>query len=258
MVDQNGLTILSKEHQIPFPVTRLAPLVDVGRAPIDGHSVLDMIHRATAFVSTPTPLAFSTGQIVPPAVVLGAADLRIDKPIDRLIADDRTSLFLIQSSGDLGRRPTLSQTLEYLILKIGLTQQPTSPPTPALGLLFSVRRLITDLSAAVAFKLSRYSRWRAIHSCRDLADCFPGLAKSGKRTALFKRKLFIALSHCNTLSKKCCTWFVNLGNPGSFPLKIINPQIFPIGILCLDQLQLLRPIPFLDLLLPCYSGNNIV
>ena len=98
MSDQNSLTILSKQHQIPFPMTCLAPLVDVGRAPIDGHSVLDMIHRATAFVSTPTALAFSTGQIVPPAEVLGAADLRIDKPIDRLIADHRTSLFLLQSS----------------------------------------------------------------------------------------------------------------------------------------------------------------
>jgi len=106
-------------------------------------------------------------------------------------------------------------------------------------------------------KLSCYSRWRAIHNCRDLADCFPGLAKTGNSTAVFKRKLFILSSHRNTLLKKCCTWSVNLGNPGSFPLNII-PQIFPIGILCLDQLQLARPIPFLDLLLPCYSGNDIV
>jgi hypothetical protein len=76
--------------------------------------------------------------------------------------------------------------------------------------------LIAHLCAAVTFQLTHYSRWRAIHSCRDLAVCFPSLAKSGKRTALFKRKLFIASSHCNTLSKKCCTWFVNLGNPGLF------------------------------------------
>jgi hypothetical protein len=46
-----------------------------------------------------------------------------------------------------------------------------------------------------------------------LADCFPGLAKSGNRTTLFKRKVSIALSHCNTLYRKCCTWSVNLGNP---------------------------------------------
>ena len=188
MSDQNSLTILSKEHQIPFPVTCLAPLVDVGRAPIDGHSVLDMIHRATAFVSTPTPLAFSTGQIVPPAVVLGAADLRVDKAIDRLMADHRTSLFLLQSSGNLSGRPTLSQTLEHLFLKIRLTQQPTSPPTTTLSLLLSIRRLITDLGAAVALQLARYRRWRAIQSCRDLADRFPGLAKLGNRATFFQAK----------------------------------------------------------------------
>ena len=186
MSDQNSLTILSKEHQIPFPVTCLAPLVDVGRAPIDGHSVLDMIHRATAFVSTPTPLAFSTGQIVPPAVVLGAADLRVDKPIDRLMADHRTSLFLLQSSGNLSWRPTLSQTLEHLFLKIRLTQQPTSPPTTALSLLLSVRRLITDL-----VPLLRLSSRAMVDGARSIAAAiwrivFPAWRCRAMRATLFQ------------------------------------------------------------------------
>ena len=213
MSDQNCLTVLSEQHQVRLPMTGLSALVDVGRSPIDGHSVLDMIHRTTTSVSTPTALAFATGQVLTPAIVLSTANLGVDKAINRLIADHRSSLFLFQSSGDLSRRPTLSQTLEHLLLKFRLTQQPTSPPTAALSLLLGVGRLITDLSAAVTFKLAHYSRWRAIHSCRDLADCFPGLAKSGKRAALFKRKLFIASSHCNTLAKKCCTSFVNLGYP---------------------------------------------
>src|SRR4029077_11357545 len=95
-----------------------------------------------------------------------------------------------------------------------------SPPTTTLSLLLSVRRLITDLGAAVAFKLSGYGRWRAIHSCRDLADCFPGLAMPGNGATLFQRKLSIVLSHRNTLYKKCCTSFVNLGNPGTFELAL--------------------------------------
>jgi hypothetical protein len=116
----------------------------------------------------------------------------------------------------LGRRPALPKPSENHILEFDITQQSTAFPAPAVGLLLGVGRLVADLGAAVAHKLTAYGRWRAIHSCRDLADCFPGLAESGKRTALFKRKLFIALSYCNTLSKKCCTWFVNLGHPGSF------------------------------------------
>ena len=96
-------------------------------------------------------------------------------------------------------------------LEVGIAQQSATFPAPALGLLVSISRLVANLRAGVTFELAHYSRWRAIQSCRDLADCFPGLAKSPKRTALFKQKLFIPLSHSNTLSNKCCTWSVNLG-----------------------------------------------
>src|SRR5207244_1915549 len=211
MTDQYRLNVLSKQHQISFPVARLAPLMDIGRAPIDSHTSLDAIYQAAAFASTPTALAFATRQVVSPAIVLGATDLRIDKPIDRFIADDRTSVLSLQSASDLGRRPALSQPLQDLGLKRRLTKQSASPPATAFSLLFSIDRLIAHFSATVAFEFTRYSRWRAIHSCRDFADCFPGLAIPGNRATLFQRKLFIFLSHRNTLYKKCCTSFVNLG-----------------------------------------------
>src|SRR5258705_11457929 len=186
MSDEHCLTVLGKQHQIPFPVTGLSSLVDVGRAPIDGHSVLNMIHRTAAFMSAPTTLALAPRKIAPPTIVLSAADLRVDKPIDRFIADHRASLFLFQSSGNLSWRPTLCQAFEHCLLKIRLTQQPTSSPTPPFSLLLGVGRLIAHFSATVALKLTRYSRWRAIHSCRDLADCFPGLAIPGNRATLFQ------------------------------------------------------------------------
>src|SRR5216117_3167531 len=136
MTDQYRLTVLSKQHQISFPVTRLAPLMDIGRAPIDSHTSLDAIYQAAAFASTPTALAFATRQVVSPAIVLGATDLRIDKPIDRFIADDRTSVLSLQSASDLGRRPALSQPLQDLGLKRRLTKQSASPPATAFSLLF--------------------------------------------------------------------------------------------------------------------------
>ena len=211
MSNQNGLTVLGKQHQISFPMAWLSAFVDVGWALLDRYTPLDVIDGAAASVSTPPSLTFSPGQVVPPTKIVGAPDLSIDEPIDRLIADDRTLLFFLQSTAYLGRRPALFQPFEHLSLKIRIAQQSTALPATALSLLLCVGRLITHLPAAVALKFTRYSRWRAIHSCRDLADCLPGLAKSGKCTALFKRKLFIASSHCNTLSKKCCTSFVNLG-----------------------------------------------
>src|SRR5262249_16485262 len=163
-----------------------------------------------------TPFAFAPRQVVSPAIVLSATDLSIDKPIDGLIADDPTVILSPESASDLGRRPASSEPLQDLGLQSGMPQQPTTSPAAAFRLLFSVGRLITPFSARVAFEFTGYSRWRAIHSCRDLADCFPGLAKSGNRTALFKRKVSITLSHRNTLYKKCCTSFVNLRHPLSF------------------------------------------
>src|SRR5439155_804769 len=87
---------------------------------------------------------------------------------------DRTSVLSLQSASDLGRRPVLSQPLQDLGLKRRLTKQSASPPATAFSLLFSIDRLIAHFSATVAFEFTRYSRWRAIHSCRDFADCFPG------------------------------------------------------------------------------------
>ena len=71
MTDQNRLTVLGKQHQISFPVASLSALTDVGWTPIDAHPSLDVIYGTAAFVPAPTALAFATGQVVSPAIVLG-------------------------------------------------------------------------------------------------------------------------------------------------------------------------------------------
>src|SRR5207237_9239433 len=119
------------------------------------------------FQATPTALSFATRQLGSPAIVLGSTDLRIDKPIDRFIADDRTSVLSLQSASDLGRRPALSQPLQDLGLNRRLTKQSASPPATAVSLLFSIDRLIAHFSATVAFEFTPYSRLRPVHTCRD-------------------------------------------------------------------------------------------
>src|ERR1700730_6409284 len=85
--------------------------------------------------------------------------------------------------------------------------------TPGLRALFlGISGLIADLAAMVTLQLTRHARWRAIQSCRDLADRLAGFAKTGNRAALFKRDLVIMLAHRNTLVW-CCTSFVSLGGP---------------------------------------------
>src|SRR5207249_5204403 len=94
------------------------------------------IYQPVASPHTPIALSFTTRQVVSPAIVFGAPDLQIDKPIDRFIADDRTSVLSLQSASHLGRRPALSQPLQDLGLKRRLTKQSASPPATAFSLLF--------------------------------------------------------------------------------------------------------------------------
>src|SRR6476659_10860530 len=213
MGNQHGLTIFRKQHQIPFPVARLSALMNISRTLLDRHAFRDAVNHSATFTSTPTSFAFAPRQVVSPAIVLSPPDLSIDKPIDGLIADNPTVLSL-EPASDLGWRPASPQSVQNLLLQCGISQQSAASPAAAFRLLFSVGRLIAHLSATVSLELTGYSRWLAIHSCRDLADCFPGVAESGKLTALFKRKVSIASSHRNTLYKKCCTSSVNLGHPG--------------------------------------------
>ena len=194
MSNQNSLAILGKEHQVRFPMAWLTAFVDVGRAPIDSNAPLDAVDDLAASASTPTALSFCSRKIMAPAVVFGSTNLGINKPIDRFVADDLTSFSLAQLSSDLGGRLTILKPFENLFLKRRPTQQSTALPAATFGLLLCVGRLIANLGPTVALKFSRYCRWREIHSCRDLAHCFPGLLKSGKCTALSKRKLFIASS----------------------------------------------------------------
>src|ERR1700752_1119461 len=123
MSNQNGLTILGEHHQIPFPVTWLSALADVGRASLDRDTSLNVINGATTSVSAPAALTFPSGQEMAPTEIFGAPDLRIDEPIDRLIADDLPLTFFLQSTGHLGRRPALPQPSENPVLKIGIAQQ---------------------------------------------------------------------------------------------------------------------------------------
>ena len=159
MSDQDSLTIFGKKHQVSFPVARLAPFVDVGRAPMNPRAPDAIDHLATS-ASTPTALALAPGKVMAPVVVFGLANLGVDKPIDRFVAYHLTSFFRVQSSGHLGGRPAIPEPFENFILELGLTQQSTPSPAAAFRLLFCVGWLITDLCATVALKFTRYSRWR--------------------------------------------------------------------------------------------------
>src|SRR5436190_4244099 len=73
----------------------------------------------------------------------------------------------------------------------------------------SIRGLVAQLAAAVAFQLARYRRCRAIQSCRDFLVRLPSGMPLGNRTPLVQRELLVMIPHRNTSYTGCCTSFVN-------------------------------------------------
>src|ERR1043166_4707088 len=160
----------------------------------------------------PAPLVLGPGQIVTPGAIVGAADLGVNEAVDRLVADRGPGLLALEPAGDLLGRPATSQTAENEFAQLGIALQPRPLPAPGGSLFLGVGGFIANLAAMVALQLARNARWRAIQSCRDLADRLAGLVKTGNRAALFERELVIAFAHGNTLVW-CCTSFVSLGGP---------------------------------------------
>src|SRR5579864_7917602 len=77
-----------------------------------------------------------------------------------------------------------------------------------------IARLVADLVSAVPLQLPSDARWRAIQSCRNLADRLPSRATLGNRAPFFQTEMLICLSHRNTPDRRCCTSFVKSADPG--------------------------------------------
>ena len=177
--DQDGLAIGFEEHEVGFPMSWEGPAVGGLGALGDGDTALDGARGRTAFAAAPAAFGFGPGKIVPPGAVVGAADLGIDEAIDAFMADAGCSLVAGQPAGDLFGRPAVPQPIEHEAAQLAVALQARSGPAPGFRLLMSIARLVADLLAPVAPQLARNRRWRAIQSCRDLADGLPVFMKTG-------------------------------------------------------------------------------
>jgi hypothetical protein len=75
--------------------------------------------------------------------------------------------------------------------------QARAVPAPGKSLLVGISRLVADLCPGVPLQLASDCRWRAIHSCRDLADRLPSFAKLGNRASLVEAELAVMFTHGN-------------------------------------------------------------
>jgi len=126
------------------------------------------------------------------------------------MADRRGGVLLAQAAGDLLGRPAEPKLAKHQPAQPGVALQARACPAPGAGLFVGITRPVADLCTAVALQLARDCRWRAIQSCRDLADRLPSFAKLGNRASLCEAELIVMFSHGNTFIG-CCTSFVNPG-----------------------------------------------
>jgi hypothetical protein len=148
-----------------------------------GNTALNEGCGAAALSTMEPALAFAAGEIVAPAVVLGAGDLGVDETVDALVADRLVPALAREPAGNLFGGPTCGEALENGAAQDGLPFQARARPAPRLRLLVSITWFVTDLTTSIASYLTRDRRWRAIQSCRDLPDRSPFGLKPGNLAA---------------------------------------------------------------------------
>jgi hypothetical protein len=81
------LAVATEQQIVGFPVARLPAGVDVKRAFCNGYAVFYVLNGATSLAAPIAAFELGARQIVPPVVVLGAADQGVDEAIDALMTD---------------------------------------------------------------------------------------------------------------------------------------------------------------------------
>lgn len=82
-------------------MARLAAGIDVERAFFDGDPVFYVLHGAAALAATVATFGLGARREVPPAVILGSADLGVDEAVDGFVADGDGGFLLSEPAGDL-------------------------------------------------------------------------------------------------------------------------------------------------------------
>ena len=78
--------------------------------------------------------------------------------------------------------------------------------------------VVAYLTASIAPKFTHYTRWRAIHSCRDLADRFSGLTK-GKAHSALQAKSVRSIVPSQHLVQKVLHFVCEFGDSDSFGIN---------------------------------------
>ena len=101
MQGQDRLAVFGEQHEVCFPVSRVAAIGGGLRSFNDWDTGLNVQCRGAAPASAEAAFALAAGQIAAPAIVLGAGDLSVDEAVDALVADHAMTGLMGEPSRDL-------------------------------------------------------------------------------------------------------------------------------------------------------------
>ncbi len=125
---------------------------------------------AAAFKGPAAPFGFGPGQIMAPGIRGVAGHLGIDEPVDGLVGEARSLLLHGQATRHLLGGPAMLEARQDCRPELGVSVEFRALPAPCPRLLVGIARLIALGDGPITFQLSSNARWRAIQSCRDLAE----------------------------------------------------------------------------------------
>ena len=170
MEGQDGLAVDPEQHQVGLPVTGGAAIRD-GARPLGQRAAQgDEGRRATAFEAAAAAFGFRPRQVVAPGVLCFAGHLRIDEAVDGLVGDDRSVLLPSEAAGHLLGGPAVLELRQDRGAERAVAVELGALPAPRPGLLVGIAWLVALGGGPIAVQFSSHRRWRAIQSCRDLAD----------------------------------------------------------------------------------------
>ena len=170
MEGQDGLAVDPEQHQIGLPMARGTAIRDRRRPLRQRAAQSDKGRRAAPLVATAPAFGFGLRQIVAPGVLCFAGHLRIDEAVDGLVGDDRSVLLPSEAAGHLLGGPAVLELRQDRGAERAVAVELGALPAARPGLLVGIAWAVALGGGPIAVQLPSHSRWRAIQSCRDLAD----------------------------------------------------------------------------------------
>ena len=142
MEGEDALAVSLEQHQVRLSVPRSPAVICLLGTMGQGEAVLDERGGPASPAPAPTPFRLAPGQETAPVVILGAADLGIDEPVNAFVGSDRAPQVKGEAAGHLVGGQAPLQPGDDLLTQPRHAVQPRAGPAAGPGLLAGIDRMV--------------------------------------------------------------------------------------------------------------------